>query len=73
MIETIKLGEIKDVFVTDFVANGSFQSLKENVNEVDDGYAVMIRLVDFNKSWNIILSYAFALPPQTGPVLELVL
>ncbi len=45
------LGEIEDIFVTDYVANGSFQSLKENVNAVKDGPAIMIRLVDFNNSW----------------------
>lgn len=39
--------------VTDFVANGSFASLKDHVkysNEKD--YAILIRLVDFNKNFN---------------------
>lgn len=40
-------------FVTDFVANGSFASLKENVTYLDNpGYAVLIRLTDFSKGWN---------------------
>ena len=51
MIKEIKLKDIKDIFVTDYVANGSFKSLKENVNEVKNGPVVMIRLVDFNNSW----------------------
>ena len=34
--------------VTDYVANGSFASLKENVQYLDKpGYAVLVRLVDF--------------------------
>ena len=39
--------------VTDFVANGSFASLKENVKYLDDdGYAVLVRLADSTKEWN---------------------
>ncbi|WP_210489884.1 restriction endonuclease subunit S [Rufibacter aurantiacus] len=40
-------------FVTDYVANGSFASLKENViykNSPD--YAVLVRVTDFTKNWN---------------------
>ncbi len=38
--------------VTDFVANGSFESLKNNVEYLDgDGYAVLVRLTDFTKNW----------------------
>lgn len=42
-----------DVIVTDYVANGSFASLAENVTyirEVD--YAKLIRLTDYNKDFN---------------------
>jgi len=45
------LGSVCDV--TDYVANGSFASLKENVtyrNEPD--YAVLVRGTDFNSGWN---------------------
>ena len=51
MLRQIKLNDIKDIFVTDYVANGSFQSLKENVKEDESGPVIMIRLTDFNKSW----------------------
>lgn len=38
--------------VTDYVANGSFASLKENVTYCDEqGYAILIRLVDYNKDF----------------------
>ena len=47
--------KIKNVasLVTDYVANGSFKSLKENVfvNEQPD-FAVLIRLVDYNNNFN---------------------
>lgn len=33
--------------VTDFVANGSFASIRENVNYLQDGYAVLIRTTDY--------------------------
>jgi type I restriction enzyme S subunit len=38
---------------TDYVANGSFASLKENVTYVnkEGGYAVLIRLVDYNRNF----------------------
>ncbi|WNP34163.1 restriction endonuclease subunit S [Enterobacter kobei] len=39
--------------ITDYVANGSFASLKENVKYRDrPDYAVMIRLADYNSGWN---------------------
>lgn len=39
--------------VTDYVANGSFASLKKNVIYRDKpDYAVMIRLADYNSGWN---------------------
>ena len=38
--------------VTDYVANGSFASLKENVQYLSgDGYAILVRLVDHNSGW----------------------
>lgn len=41
------------LLVTDYVANGSFSSLKENVMYLDsEDYAVLIRLADFNRGWN---------------------
>ena len=40
------------VEVTDYIANGSFASLKENVTYLQgDGYAVLVRLVDSNADW----------------------
>jgi len=39
--------------VTDYVANGSFASLKKNVQyKKEEDYAVMIRLVDYNSNYN---------------------
>ncbi len=38
--------------VTDFVANGSFASLKENVTYLENGYAILIRLTDYNADWS---------------------
>ena len=39
--------------VTDYVANGSFKSLKNNVEYLyGDGYAILVRLTDFTKNWN---------------------
>ena len=49
--KTSRIGDI--FFITDFVANGSFASLKENVqykNEPD--YAILVRLTDNTKKWN---------------------
>ena len=38
-------------FVTDYVANGSFASLAENVKYEDEkDVAILIRLVDFNRN-----------------------
>lgn len=40
-------------FVTDYVANGSFASLKENVKyKSSPDYAVLIRLVDYSNNFN---------------------
>jgi type I restriction enzyme S subunit len=40
------------VFVTDYVANGSFASLKENVTLLDDpSYALYVRTTDFNSGF----------------------
>lgn len=45
------LGNVCDV--TDYVANGSFASLKENVTYCDEkDYAVLVRGTDFNAGWN---------------------
>ena len=39
-------------FVTDFVANGSFESLRNNVKYLDgDGFAILVRITDFSKKW----------------------
>ena len=41
------------VFITDYVANGSFASLAENVTyNHEPDFAVLIRLTDFNNSFN---------------------
>jgi type I restriction enzyme S subunit len=49
-----KVGDCIDV--TDFVANGSFASLKANVQYLDnaspDKFAVLVRTLDFNRNWN---------------------
>lgn len=43
-------GDVSEV--TDYVANGSFATLKENVSYSDaPDYAVLVRLVDHNSSW----------------------
>ncbi|MDW9243078.1 hsdM N-terminal domain protein [Burkholderia cepacia] len=40
------------VEVTDYVANGSFASLKEHVTYLhEDGYAILVRLADHNAGW----------------------
>ena len=47
------LGELCNT-VTDYVANGSFKSLADNVKYKDEkGYARVIRLVDFNNKYSI--------------------
>jgi len=49
--EEVKVQDI--LYTTDYVANGSFAALKENVTYRDSpDYAVLIRLVDYNRSWN---------------------
>ena len=44
-------------YVSDYVANGSFESLRNNVNYLDDGYAVLVRLTDFTKKWQSDFRY----------------
>ena len=48
-----RTGKVSDVSeVTDFVANGSFESLRKNVQYLNDpDYAILVRLVDFNNGW----------------------
>lgn len=42
-----------DCVVTDYVANGSFASIKDNVKYTDiPDYAILIRLTDFNRDFN---------------------
>ena len=44
--------------VTDYVANGSFASLKKNVKYLEnDGYAILIRLTDYTKEWKSKFKY----------------
>lgn len=44
--------------VTDYVANGSFATLKEHVNYLDSpDYAVLVRFTDYTKGWNGIYKY----------------
>ena len=46
-----KLGEIADV--TDYVANGSFASLRENVTYLNNGgYAILVRLADYTNNFD---------------------
>lgn len=47
----VKMGDICEI-VTDYVANGSFKSLAENVKYSDKGYARVIRLVDYKNKFN---------------------
>lgn len=51
--------EFKNVAdVTDFVANGSFEALRQNVTQVDTlDYAILVRLKDYSKSWKGPFSY----------------
>jgi type I restriction enzyme S subunit len=48
------VARISDVAVTtDYVANGSFESLRRNVTYKDSpDYAILVRLVDHNATWN---------------------
>ena len=49
--EERKLGEIFDT-ITDYVANGSFESLRKNVNSSDiNGFAYLVRLQDASNNW----------------------
>lgn len=55
MPETWEIAKIADTtnMVTDYVANGSFASLAENVKYLDnEDYAVLIRLADYNNNFN---------------------
>jgi type I restriction enzyme, S subunit len=56
---TLKRFKIGDIcLTTDFVANGSFASLKENVKYLNnDGYAILVRLTDFIKHWKKSFRY----------------
>lgn len=48
---SVKIGDF--CLVTDYVANGSFESLRNNVEYIQgDGYAVLVRLTDFTKKWS---------------------
>jgi len=48
---TVRLEEV--ALVTDYVANGSFALLKENVTyRSKPAYAILVRTVDFNNAWN---------------------
>lgn len=38
--------------VTDYVANGSFASLKKNVTYLKAGYAIVVRLTDYKSGWS---------------------
>jgi type I restriction enzyme S subunit len=53
-LKKIKIGDA--VEVTDYVANGSFASLKANVKYLDNSspnkHAVLVRTLDFNRNWN---------------------
>lgn len=53
-LKKIRIGDA--VEVTDYVANGSFASLKANVQYLDNSspnkHAVLVRTLDFNRNWN---------------------
>ena len=52
-----KLGNFID-YATDFVANGSFASLKQNVNYYkEDNYAIMVKTQDFSTNFLKALTY----------------
>lgn len=54
--EVVKSDLITDI--TDYVANGSFQSLSENVKTYDsEEYAILLRLKDFNNNFKNALKY----------------
>lgn len=46
-----KMGEVCDL-ITDYVANGSFKTLAQNVQYLDNGFARVIRQVDFNNNFS---------------------
>lgn len=49
--EQRKLGNVFDT-ITDYVANGSFESLRKNVNSSDiNGFAYLVRLQDASNNW----------------------
>ncbi|MFT8822826.1 restriction endonuclease subunit S, partial [Liquorilactobacillus satsumensis] len=49
--EQRKLGKVFDT-ITDYVANGSFESLRKNVNSSDiNGFAYLVRLQDASNNW----------------------
>ena len=49
--EKRKLGKVFDT-ITDYVANGSFESLRNNVQSSDvDGFAYLVRLQDASNNW----------------------
>lgn len=51
LCSSFRLGDAVDV--VDYVANGSFATLKENVSYLDTpGHAILIRTADFNGDWN---------------------
>ncbi|MCF8255494.1 MAG: restriction endonuclease subunit S [Bacteroidia bacterium] len=53
MKEYAKQKVIDFCYVTDFVANGSFASLRENVSYIKSpDYAILVRLTDFTKKWS---------------------
>ena len=50
--QEVRVGDLP-VTVTDYVANGSFASLKENVQYLDTPTnAILVRLVDYNRNFN---------------------
>jgi type I restriction enzyme S subunit len=50
-LQRLPIGEF--CLVTDYVANGSFASLRENVKYLSEtGYAILVRLRDSTKKWN---------------------
>jgi type I restriction enzyme S subunit len=49
--DKVRFGDIANV--TDYVANGSFAALKDNVSYEDKpSYAVLVRLADYNSGWS---------------------
>lgn len=55
-VELAELGAVANV--TDFVANGSFEALRQNVRtSTQPGYAVLVRLVDHKAGWQGPFSY----------------